>query len=126
MLPHRETHERTRTAFTASRDAGLAATSAHTVAELYAVLSGRHAIPPEAAQRLIKGNLERVRVIPLNVDDYTWSLERLVELGISGGAIFDALIARCAIKVGAAKLYTLNLKHFERLGQEVREISLEP
>lgn len=39
--------------------------------------------------------------------------------GVIGGAVYDALIARCALKAGADIIYTWNLSHFTRLGPEI-------
>lgn len=75
---------------------------------------------------MLDGNLQNVEKIMLEPSDYQSSMERLIALGIQGGAIFDTLIATSALKVGAKKLYTLNLKHFVRLGEDVAAISLEP
>ena len=46
--------------------------------------------------------------------------------GISGGAIYDALIAQCALKAKAQFLYTWNVKHFTRLGPEIANRVREP
>jgi predicted nucleic acid-binding protein len=35
-----------------------------------------------------------------------------------GGTVYDALLARCALKVRAEVLYTWNVKHFQQLGLE--------
>jgi predicted nucleic acid-binding protein len=126
MLPHREAHLRCKKVFTQSRAASQAAISTHTIAELYSVLSGRHFIPPKEVKKMLDGNLKGVEQILLEPSDYQSSVERLMNLGIQGGAIFDTLIATCALKVGAKNLYTLNLKHFVRLGEDVAAISLEP
>jgi predicted nucleic acid-binding protein len=126
MLPHREAHLRCKKAFTQSRAATRAAISTHTIAELYSVLSGRHLVPPKEIRKMLDGNLKGVELIHLEPSDYQSSVTRLTDLGIQGGAIFDTLIATCALKVGAEKLYTLNLKHFVRLGEDVAAISLEP
>ena len=34
-------------------------------------------------------------------------------------AVYDALLARCALKAGSETIYTWNTKHFSRLGAEV-------
>ena len=126
MLPHREGHLRCKKAFLESRAASRAAISTHTIAELYSVLAGRHTIPPKEIKKMLDGNLRNVEQIILEPSDYQSSVERLTGLGIQGGAIFDTLIATCALKVEAKKLYTLNLKHFVRLGEDVAAVSLEP
>jgi predicted nucleic acid-binding protein len=46
-------------------------------------------------------------------------LESAAADGISGATIYDALIARCAMKSKAQAIYTWNLKHFHALGSAV-------
>jgi predicted nucleic acid-binding protein len=78
---------------------GLIAT--HTLAELYSVLTRlpvRPRISPELAQRLITENLERFEVIPLTTEDYQMVLAQMVNLNLTGGGIYDALIAQAAVK----------------------------
>ena len=36
-----------------------------------------------------------------------------------GGTIYDALLAKCALKANATTIYTWDLEHFRRLGPEV-------
>ncbi len=89
---------------------------AHTLAELYAVLTRlplKPKIPPAAAWRMIRENVERhAAIIPLSVTDYKSVLQSQAELGLEGGNIYDALIAKAAEKSGADVLLTLNLKDF--------------
>lgn len=126
MLPHREGHLRSKKVFLESRAASRAAISTHTIAKLYSVLTGRHLIPPKEVKKMLDGNLQNVEKIVLEPNDYQSSVARLIGLGIQSGAVFDTLIATSALKVGAKKLYTLNLKRFVRLGEDVAAISLEP
>jgi predicted nucleic acid-binding protein len=126
MLPQREAHLRCKKVFLESRLQARAAISTHTIAELYAVLSGRHQVPPKEVQKMLNNNFFGVELVLLTPSDYQSGVARLAHLGIQGGAIFDALIATGALKVGASRLYTLNLKHFVRLGEDVAAISVEP
>ena len=96
--------------------------SAHTMAELFATLSNfpmRPRLSPAIATRLIEGNLAEFEVVPLDREDYLAVMHRLVRLGFSGGAIYDATIAQAALKVQANCLLTLNVKHFVRLGEDI-------
>jgi predicted nucleic acid-binding protein len=81
-------------------DSGFVA--AHSVAELYAVLSTlpvRTRITPSVAQQLIKHDvLDILQVIPLSAEDYALVVEQLSERGLSGGAAYDALILQSAVK----------------------------
>jgi predicted nucleic acid-binding protein len=96
--------------------------SAHTLAEIYSSLTrmpGHFRTTPDEALLLLQDLRERFAVIALDEKDYWATLEQCRELGIEGGTVYDALIARCAVKAQADVLYTWNLSHFNRLGPEV-------
>ena len=92
---------------------------AHTLAELYAVLTRlplKPRIGPDLARRLIRENVEAVAtVIALDPTDYAMVLDRMAEMGLSGGVVYDALAMRAAEKAGAGLLVTLNEADFRRL-----------
>ena len=96
--------------------------ASHTLAELYAVLTTLPVTPrisPATAWRLIRENVETAAtVIPLTPTDYRLVLKRLAELGVSGGVIYDALIARAAQKAQVDRLLTLNPDDFARVWPE--------
>jgi predicted nucleic acid-binding protein len=97
----------------------------HTLSEAYSVLTRLPIHPgfsPEQVVQLLRFNLASFEIISLEPDDYWTALERIRDLKISGGAIFDALLAQAALKARADKLYTLNAKHFLRLGEDVAQI----
>ena len=62
---------------------------------------------------------ERLTVITLDEEDYYAVIASAVAEGIVGGMIYDALLAKCALKANAAIIYTWDLDHFRRLGPEV-------
>jgi predicted nucleic acid-binding protein len=47
-------------------------------------------------------------------------------LGLSGGIIYDALIAQVALKSEVEILLTLNAKDFLRLGEEIAQLIQVP
>lgn len=101
----------------------------HTLAELYAILSAFPAKPrlsPQLVQQLIKENLDAFEIISLTIDDYQAVIDLMVTLNLSGGAIYDALIAQASLKAEVDHLLTLNLKHFVRLGERIEQISIVP
>ena len=104
------------------------ALSTHTLAETYAVLTASPTIrmAPPLALDVIARLRRSLRVVSLGEDDYAAALSRLAGLGIQGGAIYDALHAQAALKVGAERLVTLNAKHFVRLGPDVASIVESP
>lgn len=80
----------------------------------------------EIARRLMLENLSNFERIALTSTDYESVLESGVRLGIVGGGIYDALIARSAIVGNADRLLTLNAKHFIRLGEDVARLVQVP
>jgi predicted nucleic acid-binding protein len=95
------------------------AVAAHTVAELYAVLSTyptRPRISPALAARLIRENVvAKASVVSLAASDYESVITQLGERAVPSGVVYDALIARCALKAGVDRLVTLNPRDFERV-----------
>ena len=101
-----------------------ASVCAHTLAELYAVLtaSPQFRVFPVVAARTVEALATRLKVVPLEPDLYLRSTRRLAKLGLSGGTIYDALIAEAALQSEAGQLVTLNARHFVRLGADVARL----
>ncbi len=102
--------------YTSGRHQGFCST--HALAESYATLT---ALPlptrvlPDEARALVQDSLaERLAVIELSVDDYQSGLQLVARLGLSSGAIYDALHARCAQKASTNRILTYNVSDFER------------
>jgi predicted nucleic acid-binding protein len=93
--------------------------SAHTLAELYAILTRlpiQPRISPDLARRLIHDNvLATCQVVPLTRDDYEAVIARLAERGLVGGVTYDALILHTAVKAQVDVIVTLNEKDFTRI-----------
>ncbi len=102
----------------------------HTIAELYAVLTTlpvRPRITPDTALRLILENVRKIaRIVALSASEYEATIERLAELGLTGGIVYDALIARAAEKSRAERLLTLNTTDFERVWPEGKSFITQP
>jgi hypothetical protein len=39
--------------------------------------------------------------------------------GVTGGTVYDALLATCALKVNAETIYSWNVRHYRELGPDV-------
>jgi predicted nucleic acid-binding protein len=106
------------------------AVAAHSLAELYAVLTVlpiRPRIPPEGAWQIIRENLlTGFEIITLSTADYRTVIQALAASHISGGAIYDALIARAAEKARVDHLVTLNPDDFRRVWPPLTERVLTP
>lgn len=91
----------------------------HSLAECYAVLTKLPLVPkisPTNARSLIKQNIEGVaKIVSLSSADYLSTIQDLMELGLSGGIIYDALILKAAKKANVQKLLTLNVRDYIRL-----------
>lgn len=92
--------------------------STHTLAEAYATLTAlpiAKRISPDEAHALIEETLiGRLTVVPLAVNDYQSVLHQVAALGLSSGAIYDALHAHCALKEGVDQILTYNFSDFTR------------
>jgi len=58
-------------------------------------------------------------IVTLETREYLAAIRRFAAHGITGGTVYDGLIAACALKAKADVLYTWNTGHFLLLGDEV-------
>ena len=101
----------------------------HSLAEIYSSLtgrSGRDRVGGDQAMLFIGNVRERLTIVSLNDQEYFRALEMSAALGIAGGAIYDALLAHCALKAKAQTLYTWNVKDFLRLGAAIANRTRTP
>lgn len=95
-----------------------AAVCVHNLAECYATLSAYPASPmlfPESAFELIHQNvMSHFEQVELSLKDYQSALERVVQLKLRSGAIYDALIWQAAVKKRVKTFYTWNPDDFMR------------
>ena len=96
--------------------------AAHSLAEVYASMTrlpGRYRLSGDQVLLLLEAIEERLTVIGLETHEYYSAIKEAAGNGIFGGTIYDALLARCALKAQAATIYTWNVEHFRRMGSEV-------
>jgi predicted nucleic acid-binding protein len=94
--------------------------AAHSLAEVYATLTrmpGKYRVSCEQAMLFLQEIRQRVTIVALDEDEYYETIEQASALAVTGGALYDALRARCALKAKADMIYTWNVKHFQQLGQ---------
>jgi len=105
-------------------------TASHCLAELFSILSAyptKPRISPADAWRLVQENVaSAAHLVALSPADYSKTIQRASEMGLSGGVIYDALIARAAEKAGAERLLTLNGADFRRVWPEGESLILVP
>jgi len=92
--------------------------AAHSIAEVYGTvtrLPGKHRVSGEHALLFLEDVRKRLSVVALDEAEYFDVAARAAATGLAGGAIYDALIGRCAVKARVATLFTWNVKHFTTL-----------
>lgn len=108
---------------------GSAACAAHTLAELYAVVSrlpGTRRQRPAQAWLLVQNALERLTVVALTSEEYAATIRKAADDGHAGGMVYDALLLQCARKAKAGKIYTWNVRHFRAIAPDLAERIGEP
>ena len=128
LLPDHVHHARSFAVFAlaSSKNAGCAA---HTLAEVYSTLTkypGKERISSEFAALLIQQIEEKLTLVWLDGDQYRAAIRHMATMEIVGGAVYDGLIAACALKAGTRHLYTWNVRHFDMLGPEIQKIVTMP
>jgi predicted nucleic acid-binding protein len=128
LLPDHPHHARSFPAF-ASATRKQAACAAHSLAEAYSTFTrypGKERMSSEAASLVLQGIEDRFTLVWLDGAEYCAAIRRMAQLGIVGGAVYDGLVAACALKAGADHLYTWNVRHFDLLGAEIKRLVTTP
>ncbi len=118
FLEDHEHHERSLHAL-AGADRRRDCCAAHSLAEVYATMTrlpGRHRLSGDQVMLFLENIRERLTLIALTGDEYYAAINDAAAAGVVGGTIYDALIARCAMKANADVIYTWNIRHFEQFG----------
>ncbi len=100
-----------------------------TLGEVYATLTGlpvRPRITGSEGISIVGQITERLTIVALGEGEYISALESAASGTIIGAAVYDALIAQCALKAGAEVLLTWNIRDFARLGTAVAKITKTP
>jgi predicted nucleic acid-binding protein len=105
--------------------------SLHSLAETFAILTraplaAGKPFDVDDAFALVQFNLSLLRGVALEESDYWLVIDRMKHLKLPGGAIYDAIHAQAALKLGADVLLTLNEKHFIRLGADLVSLVQNP
>lgn len=103
--------------------------STHSIAELYAVMTRLPLAQPLNSQQVydvIVNNLESFHPVDLESSDYLEIIQNVAKLNITGGGIYDAIIAQAALKANVDVLLTMNSKHFTRLGDHISRLVRDP
>lgn len=114
-------HEASLTLF-AGLDRTTGCCGAHSLAEVYSTVTrmpGKHRISGEQAMLFVANIRAQLSVIALTGDGYADALESSSARDIVGGAIYDALLAHCALQSGAEAIYSWNTRHYALCGPDV-------
>lgn len=122
-------HERAFKAVSQSLRKGSVVVPLHVLFESYSVLTRMPKplrLSPETALGLLERTLrDKAEVVELGGDSVFDLFQTFPDRDISGGAVYDALIAESAMRAGAASLLTLNQRDFERVAPKELQI-VEP
>jgi len=102
---------------------------AHTLAEIYSTLTrmpGKYRATADQAMLFVGSVLERLSIIALSAEEYATALDFWSQAGVTGGTIYDALLASCALKAAAEEIYSWNLRHYRGLGTAVESRLNQP
>ena len=116
FIEDHEHHERSLKAFVDS-DKKRDYCAAHSLAEVYSTMTrlpGRHRLSGEQVLLFLENIRERLTLVTLTGDEYHTAIKDAAEAGVVGGTIYDAMIARCAVKAKVEAIYTWNTRHFQR------------
>lgn len=97
------------------------ATSAHSLAEAYATLSGdkRLAIGPHGAAQMVADCAARLEVGALPAKRMAALVASAPARGIAGGSFFDAIHAETARHMKCPVIHTLNPSHFRHAAPDL-------
>ena len=99
-----------------------ASCAAHTLAELYASLTGMrppHRVRPEQAALILDHFRTTLDCITLTANEVFQTIRHTAALKLSGGIIYDALLLACARKIQAEQIYTWNVRHFQMVAPDL-------
>ena len=104
--------------------------AAHSIAEMYAVLTRMPSQPrihPADALKMIQQNvIAHFKVVSLDADAYQKVVSQCVENGLTGGVVYDALILQCAKTVKPDRIYTFNVHDFQRVSMDLASKVIAP
>jgi predicted nucleic acid-binding protein len=120
FMEDHEHHEPSLAAFL-DADKKHACCAAHSLAEVYSVLTRLpgNRLSGEQVLLFLEAIDQRLTLIALDAREYYSAIREAADTGVVGGMLYDALLARCARKAAADVIYTWNVQHFRRLGPEV-------
>lgn len=106
-----------------------AACAAHSLAEVYAVLTRLPVKPPIGSDQALLFHqevLDRLSIVSLDANAYAATIRAAAGRGVKGRRICDALLLACAVRSNAEVVFSWNVKDFRALAPELAERIREP
>jgi predicted nucleic acid-binding protein len=101
-------------------------TTPHALAETFNTLTYRLGIPPSEARRMVELNTSRFRFVTMEATDYQQAIARVVDNGMTGDKVYDALHLGAALKAKATKLHTSNKRDFGPFKAQIEVVKMAP
>lgn len=99
--------------------------ASHSLAELYSALTNlpvQPRITPTEASAMIARNVRAIfKTIDADAAAYEKAISASVARGLSGGAVYDALLIECARQAQVDRIYTFNVRHFLALAPDLSD-----
>jgi predicted nucleic acid-binding protein len=103
--------------------------SAHSLAEVYATLTampGSRRVSGHEALLFLGDIRQHLTIVSLDEHEYFRLAETCSVAGLSGRAIYDAIVGQCALKANAEVLYTWNTRDFLPLPAKIAGLVRTP
>jgi predicted nucleic acid-binding protein len=97
--------------------------SSHSLGEVYSCLTGmpgKDRVSGNEAMLFLANIREHITLVALTTEEQFLATEASAP-AVTGGGIYDTLIAHCALKASAETIYTWNTKDFKRLGSDIAD-----
>lgn len=99
--------------------------SCYSLAETYSTLTSLPLAPriaPAEAQLMIRLNIRaHFQLVPVDLGMHERALAACEQRGLIGGAVYDALLIECARTVGCERIFTFNLRDYQRLAPDLAD-----
>ena len=94
----------------------------HAIAEAFNVLTYRLGHAPKRAIEALRPNLRRFEFIVMDAQDYQSALDRVLDCGLTGDKVYDALHICAAEKARCSKVHTSNSRDFSAFKSKIEII----
>ncbi len=82
-------------------------------------MPGKRRVRGDEALLFLGDIRDQLKLVALDEQEYFQMVESAAADGLAGGAVYDAILGRCALKAKAKVIYTWNTKDFLRLSPAI-------